>query len=91
MQGGLRKYKKDEWAFKLYNDSKPEENFKNISLEAVKFINDLVRFDYKERPTALEVLDHPYFSLDLSEGKHVTIGDIEKGPKIRPGKYPCLR
>ena len=91
MQAGLRKYRKDDWSIKLYHDTRPHENFKNISLEAVKFINDLVRFDYKERPTAFEVMDHPYFSLDLSSGNHVTIGDIAKGPKIKPGMFPCLK
>ena len=55
-KSGGSKFKKTSWAICLYNDIEPDQNFKHYSLSSVKFINDLVRYDFKERPTIFEAL-----------------------------------
>ena len=43
-------YKKTEWS--LETDRSPLANCMHVSLEGIKFIDDVVRFDFKDRPKA---------------------------------------
>ena len=62
---------KDTWTL-MIKDSEPVSNMLHMSLESLKFINDLVRFDYKKRPNILEVLEHEYFKVDLSKARKLS-------------------
>ena len=41
------------------------KNLHNITLEAINFINKAMRFDYKKRPKAPELLEDIYFKIDI--------------------------
>ena len=43
------------------------KNLHNISLEAINFINKAMRYDYKRRPKAPELLEDDYFKVDLDQ------------------------
>ena len=70
-RNGVKRYYKEAWSLKLFNGNTPEENMHSMSLAAIKFINDLIRYDFQERPTSKEVLEHPYFKTDLSTAKQL--------------------
>ena len=39
----------------------------HVSVEALKFIDDVVRFDFRQRPVAQDLINHNYFKIDLKE------------------------
>ena len=52
------------WSIKL-NSSEQRKNLADFSLEAINFINDLIRYDPDERPAVLDLPAHRYFRADL--------------------------
>ena len=68
---------RDAWVLEV--DQKQDEeakelNMHNISLECIRFIQSSLRYDFKRRPTALELLNDDYFTADLSNC--ITLGQI---------------
>ena len=47
---GITKYRKNEWYLEV--DDAPHRNLMNVTLGALKFIDDTVRHDFNERPVA---------------------------------------
>ena len=58
-------YQKDEWVLQI--DRNAYENCMHVSVEGLKFIDDLVRFKFSERPFAQNLSTHRYFSMDLND------------------------
>lgn len=52
-------YQKDEWVLQI--DRNAYENCMHVSVEGLKFIDDLVRFKFSERPFAQNLSTHRYF------------------------------
>lgn len=42
-----------------------EKNLQNVSIDALRFANKMLRFDYNERPSSMELLSDRYWTLDL--------------------------
>lgn len=55
---------------------------KDVPLEAINLISDMLRYDPQKRPTAQQILQHPYFS-GFTPGQ-VLINDVEPLPTPLP-------
>ena len=59
-----------------------------VSVDAIEFLNFIIRLNPKDRPFLEDVLAHKYLTADLSKVKKLS--EIAKVSKIEPGKYPCI-
>ena len=54
-------YEKNAWSIEM------GQNSPKVSLEALKFITDTVKTNHEARPYPGELINHPYFKVNLSE------------------------
>ena len=58
---------RESWSLLMYGpeDREPIENLGCYSVEAINFLNSIIRYDPAKRPEMHTLLSHDYFKVDL--------------------------
>jgi serine/threonine protein kinase len=84
---GLRLAANMNFNFPQFNSVPLSNVITNASDEAIQLLTDMLRFDPQKRPTAQQILNHPYFSNYKYVSRPVTPQIIDGFPKPGGGIY----